>query len=419
MAMYDGILVTKIDRLTRIRDWGIREWAEKNGKKILVCSPEMMWPPEPGDTTTPMQWDLLVNVAATEWTNTSQRYKRALKSLRDQGYFSGGRNPYGYRIVCAERCGSISKKECKHHTALEPDPVTAPIVRGMARKYLDGQSLRQIADWLTSSAIPVPRMEMRTKAEIKWSAQTVKNILTNPAIIGRAQVNGRTTHRCEPIISVEDFRRIKETLAGRGRRRTHKYDTALLTSMLVCKNGHSMYRQRASNKTGRYYYYCKQCPKGERPFIWCEEIDAAVHEAVMHMKDEDHIVTTVKPGDTYGEEINLIKKEIASLAYSVEEDGYDARLASLREEIRHLRSLPRKPAEITEGPDGRKVGDVWESLDTTGRRQWLLARRGSNWLPGQEHVKVQVFGRDPETGTLITDIDLGEVTESIESLRRL
>ena len=45
VATYDGILVSKIDRLTRKRDWDIRQWAEENGKKILVVQPELMWPP--------------------------------------------------------------------------------------------------------------------------------------------------------------------------------------------------------------------------------------------------------------------------------------------------------------------------------------------------------------------------------------
>src|ERR1700750_35218 len=142
LQMYDGILATKMDRYTRSRDWGIRQWAEKHGKKLLIVSPELVWPPEPSDATTPIIWDNLVNIAISEWQNTSQRYRRMLKRKRDQGYFTGKR-PYGYRIVAVEG-GKI----------LEPDPVTAPIVRGMANRYdEDDWSLRQIADWLTKSAI--------------------------------------------------------------------------------------------------------------------------------------------------------------------------------------------------------------------------------------------------------------------------
>jgi site-specific DNA recombinase len=410
LQMYDGILATKMDRYTRARDWGIRQWAEKHGKKLLIVSPELVWPPEPSDATTPIIWDNLVNIAISEWQNTSQRYRRMLKSKRDQGYFTGKR-PYGYRIVAVEG-GKI----------LEPDPVTAPIVRGMANRYdEDGWSLRQIADWLTKSAI-VPSQQGNRKHAAKWSAQTVRWILANPAIMGRVQINGVTTHRAEPLISPEQFRRIQEKMAARAHHGAPSGTTALLTSMLVCVNGHSMHRLKAHATSklpnGRYYYYCRECPRGHRPFIWCEDIDGAVDDAVMAMTDMEHVITTVKPGDSYGEEIKQIKKEIAAL--DPESDDWGKRTAELRAEIAELRSRPRKKAEIITKRDGRSVSEVWESLDTTEqRRNWLLARRGSNWLPGQDKAKVQVLGRDSETDALITNIDLGEYTESMTRIRAL
>ena len=410
VAMYDGILVTKLDRLTRKRDWDIRQWAEEHSKKILVVSPELVWPPASGDTTTATTWDLLVNLAASEWINTSERYKRALKSKRDQGFFTGKR-PYGYRIIKADG-----------GKTLEPDPVTAATVRGMFKRYLDGQSLRQIADWLTASGIPPAQSGGRKKPDIKWSAQTVKFILSNPASAGRIQVNGRTVCRVEPLVSVEDFRRAAEIMAARAHHGAPNDTTALLTSILICRNGHPMYRLRAhptkSLPKGRFYYYCRECPKGNRPFVWCSEIDAAIHEAVMSMKDQDHIVSTVKPGDTYGDEIGQVKEDIRDL--DPEADDYDSRLTALRAELKRLRGLPRKPVEIITKPDGKKVGKVWESLDVADRRQWLLARRASRWLSDDERIgaRVQVFDRSPEGGW-ITDIDLGEWTEYAARLQKL
>ena len=66
MAIYDGILVARIDRLTRNRDRDIRQWAEEYGKKIIIVNPTLIWPPEPGDIATPIIWDNLVNIAASE-----------------------------------------------------------------------------------------------------------------------------------------------------------------------------------------------------------------------------------------------------------------------------------------------------------------------------------------------------------------
>lgn len=420
MAMYDGILVTKIDRLTRKRDWDIRQWAEDHGKKILVVFPELMWPPLPGDTMTATHWDMLVNTAVDEWINTSQRYKRGLQSIRDQGYFAG-KVPYPYRIKGAN-CGNApctcSRGDRK---VLEPDPVKASIARGMAKRYLDEEwSYRRIAVWLTESAIPGPQQGGRSKPGFGWSAQTVKNMLTSPVMIGRIQVAGRTVHRCEPIISAANYDRIMKRSATRSIHKGQTYAAALLTGILTCPNGHRMFRWKQTSRKlqpNRYYYYCAECPKGNRPLVWCEEMDAVVSDVVMQMADKPHIVAVVEPGDTYAEEINQIKKEIAALDF--EADDALARAAALQNEMKELRSKPRKPAKITSIQDGQKVGDIWDRLDTSGKREWLFARRGSNWLPDQEHAKVQYLGRDPETRTPMVGIDLGDLTESFEALRRL
>ena len=122
-----------------------------------------------------------------------------------------------------------------------------------------------------------------------------------------------------------------------------------------------MYRMLA-HKTrtapdGSYYYYCRECPKGERPFIWCDDADAAVNDAVMAMADQQHIITSVTPGDTYAEEINQIKKEINAI--DPEADDWLARVSPLREEIRRLRKMPRKAAKMETKPDDKTVGEVW------------------------------------------------------------
>jgi hypothetical protein len=224
---------------------------------------------------------------------------------------------------------------------------------------------------------------------------------------------------------MEVFAQIGEAMDRRATQKVKHYSEGLLTGILVCKNGHRMYRIRATSKgkyLGQYYYYCRECPKGSRPFVWCTDMDAAVDDAVMSMADMEHITTTVVPGDTHGDEINVIKQEMRALTEKADEipdEVFMRQMTVLRDEITRLRNLPPKPVQITEQPDGKSVAEVWGSLDIAGKRKWLLARRGSNWLPGQESVRVQVLGRDPETGIPITDIDLGEFTDSLLSLRKL
>lgn len=172
------------------------------------------------------------------------------------------------------------------------------------------------------------------------------------------------------------------------------------------------------------WYYCdeKLCPKGSRLLVPLAEMDSVVDEAASTMTDIEHIVTTIFPGDTYGEEIKQLKKEQARLDPN-ENPEHFKRWLEIRKEILDLRGKPRKAPTITTKSDGKSVAEVWDSLTPAGKRQWLLARRPSGWLPGEstDHpgAKVRVFGRDPETDTLIVDIDLGEFTESTASLQSI
>jgi DNA invertase Pin-like site-specific DNA recombinase len=413
MAAYDGIVAAKQDRLSRA-DWRdeaeLRIWAENNGKTLFIVDRKLRWPPRNADDME--RWNNGAEQARREWENTSKRYKRMLKSKRDKGYFTGKR-PYGYRIVPSED---------GHGKILEQDPDAAPIVREMANRYDEqNQSLREIAQWLTDSSTPVSQQGNRTH-QGKWSAQTVRNILTNSAIMGRVRINGVTTHHIDrPIIQPEQFRRIQDKMAARAHHGAPSGSTALLTSILICSNGHSMHRLKAHPTSklpnGRFYYYCRECPKGQRPFIWCDETDQAVNEAVTAIADMEHVIKTVVPGDTYGDEIHAIKKEIAAL--DPEDEDWGKRTTALRAEIAELRGHKRKAPKVIKKKDTPSVGQVWESLTPAERRLWLLARRGSDWLPGQDKAKVQCLGRDAETGLPIMVIDLGEYTETAKSLEML
>ncbi len=412
IALYDGILVAKIDRLTRKRDWDIRQWAEEHEKRILVVSPELEWPPKPGDVATPIIWDDLVNLAAGEWENTSQRYRRMQRALRDQAYFVG-KCPYGYHIVAVDGT---------EHKTLAPDPVTSAIVRGMVKRYLDGQSLRQIRDWLNTSAIPVPAPSQNRKNK-GWHHNTVRLILQNPAIIGRIRTSGKTYLRVEPLISAEDFQSVQELMTSHAHRGAPPQRTALLTSIAVCDKGNPMHRIQGrkipSVPDGQYYYCRDNCPKGSRILIPLAYLDARVHDEVMSMKDQRHLVMTVTPGDDYSNEIDRVLRDLKEI--DPEDDAQEAERPKLRAELKRLRKLQSeskpKPSEPKE--DGKTVGEVWESLDTAGRRQWLLARRGSHWIPGQDKARVQVGARDPERGEWSVDIDLGAYTDWAYSLATL
>ena len=237
IAAHDGILASKIDRLTRHRDWDVRQWAEQHGKKIVIAQPELVWPPEPGDIATPIIWDNLVNIAASEWEQTSMRYRRMHKALLDQAFFVG-KKPYGYEIVLVEGT---------EHKTLQPHPVTAAVVRSIFELYLSEEwSVRRIAAWLNEMGIeePQPPKNGAVRKNPGWNDSAVQRILRSPAAIGRIMRLGKTVLRVEPLVSADDYKRAQAIMDKRGTRKAVTSDTAMMTGMLFCQNGHPMYRLR-------------------------------------------------------------------------------------------------------------------------------------------------------------------------------
>jgi DNA invertase Pin-like site-specific DNA recombinase len=351
IAMYDGILVSKIDRLTRHRDWDMRQWAEEHGKKIIVVNPELIWPPEPGDIATPLVWDNLMNVANAEWEATSQRWRRMQKAKRDQKSFVG-KPPYGYRIVKID--GTSIK-------TLEPDLETAPIVKSLFQMYDQGMSIYQIVGWLNENGVRSPQGQVKG-----WQHNTVRRILQNPSTIGRIRYKGQTVLRVQPLVEPELFNRVSGLIKTRATRGPGRKDTALLTGMLFCDNGSPMYRQRARSD---YFYYCNHgCPAGSRLMVKVSQLDSIVDGLIIEVGDQTHIITVVTAGDDHKDEIDRIRLEIRDL--DPEADDYDARLTELREELKNLRSLP-STRKVEQKPSGKTIGEVWQSLDTAGKRRFL------------------------------------------------
>jgi hypothetical protein len=134
-----------------------------------------------------------------EITRTRIRVRAAMAAqTREQGRYLGGRPPYGYRLADA------GPHPNKAHAAwgrrahrLEPDPVTAPVVRWMSAQRLAGHSVARITGALNDAGIPCPsaadpgRNPHRTGAA--WTLRTVAAILANPRYTGRQVWNRQRT----------------------------------------------------------------------------------------------------------------------------------------------------------------------------------------------------------------------------------
>ena len=155
-----------------------------------------------------------------EITRTRIRVRTAMAAqTREEGRYLGGRPPYGYRLADA------GPHPNKAHAAwgrrahrLEPDPVTAPVVRWMFAQRLAGHSAARITRALNDAGIPCPsaadprRNSHRTGA--RWTLRTVAAILTNPRYTGRQVWNRQRT----------DFDLVDPANTGLGHRQVQRWN---------------------------------------------------------------------------------------------------------------------------------------------------------------------------------------------------
>lgn len=109
-------------------------------------------------------------VAEMERLKIAERTMRGRRARTEQGkLLPGGKTPYGYQWRTADKA------------ALDPNPLTAPVVQRMFADYESGTPLRTLADRLSAESIPTPT------GRGTWRATTIRGILRNPAYMGEAR----------------------------------------------------------------------------------------------------------------------------------------------------------------------------------------------------------------------------------------
>lgn len=175
--------------------------------------------------------------------------------------FKSGNVPMQYKKLLGYKKGENALPEIV--------PEEAEIVKEIFRSYLDGMSLRQIADSLNSRGI-------KTKhKQTVWQTEVVKSILVNEKYTGDALLQKTYITDCitkksrknngelpmylvknhhEPIISRADFNRVQEEMARRSAKRSiadkltkteqGKYSAKYaLSELLICGECGSHYRR--------------------------------------------------------------------------------------------------------------------------------------------------------------------------------
>lgn len=331
------------------------------------------------------------------------KVKSSRKAKWEQGSYTGGVPPYGYRAEW------IDGKKC-----LFIEETTSDIVRKIFELFLSGRNRKEIVVWLYEQGIVRPTEYHKTgeifhrdrEKLLQWSRESVKMILTNPVYMG-CLVQGRTCgkdyrirsrhdidsgdwsikeHTHEAIISEEVFFRAAGKLekssaychkSGFGKTVPPKED--IFADVLYCGACGSKMKRISAVKTfstgNRVRTYSYNCPKYDRidgekcasKYIALQTLTDMVKEAVRQefalsaMRPKKLIEANIREAEKQKEEWNQerhrLEKKLENLKRLESEQYAKYRMGEMDEKIfllereenaKKAASIQRRCAEIEE-----------------------------------------------------------------------
>ncbi len=196
---FDILIVKDFSRFSRRNSRGLGELEDLRdaGVRIISIGDGIDFPND--DDWLKIQFQFLINEIPV--TDTSKKVRNVIKRRQKDGQW-----------ICASPYGYIVNKK----NEFEVVPVEADIVRRIFARYNEGWGYKKIANDLTDSGIPTPRMSEQLRAEAEgdeynrevkatWAIATVQTILDNDFYIGtfrqgkytRAKINGKDIRRDE------------------------------------------------------------------------------------------------------------------------------------------------------------------------------------------------------------------------------
>ena len=223
-----------------------------------------------------------INGLVNEWylEDVSNNIRSAFNTKMRQGEFISPFASFGYEINLFD------------NNKLIIDPVASVVVRSIYNLYLTGLGFTNIANYLNSNNIPSPSLykfqkgiklninSKRPREEIKWTANSIKTILTNELYIGNLIQGKRTTvsyknHkiRCkdktewirvknthEPIIDEDTFNKVQIALKERSRSIKSTGIVHIFSGKVFCLECNCCMRKKSSGK--HEYLVCSSCKDG-------------------------------------------------------------------------------------------------------------------------------------------------------------
>ena len=278
--LFDIVLVWKLDRFARNRYDSARYKTQlkKNGVKLMSATEIISDGPEGI-----ILESVLEGYAEYYSADLSEKVIRGMTENALKGKFSGGAIPFGYTINADRR--------------FEIDPLTAPFVAEAFQRYNDGQTMREIRDWLNEKGI-------KNKRGGPMTFNVIQHMLSNRRYIGELKYRDvLIPDAIPPIVSVELFNDVQEKMLKNKKApaRRKAEDDYLLTTKLFCGYcGALMFGESGTSRTGEVhrYYKCatakrrKGCNKKTVQKDWLESL--VVQETMKLIQDDAMIERIVQ-----------------------------------------------------------------------------------------------------------------------------
>ncbi len=270
--LFDIVLVWKLDRFARNRYDSARYKTQlkKNGVKLMSATEIISEGPEGI-----ILESVLEGYAEYYSADLSEKVIRGMTENALKGKFTGGAIPFGYNINADHR--------------FEIDPLTAPFVAETFQRYNDGQTMREIRDWLNEKGIKNQRGGPMT-------FNTIQHMLNNRRYIGELKYREVLIPDAIPsIVTTELFNDVQEKMLKNKKApaRRKAEDDYLLTTKLHCGYcGALMFGESGTSRTGEVhrYYKCatakkhKGCKKKTVRKQWLE--DLMVNQTMQLVRDD-------------------------------------------------------------------------------------------------------------------------------------
>lgn len=236
--LFDVIIVWKLDRFARNRydSAHYKAMLRKNNVKVMSATEIIS-----NDPTGILLESVLEGMAEYYSADLAEKVIRGMTENVLKGLFNGGTIPFGYVI-----------DKDKH---FQIDPIKAPIVVEIFKKYSEGETMKELADYYSAKGIKSSRGGAIT-------INFITNLLKNRRYIGEYRFREVVTPGAIPsIIDDELFNKVQKKMAKNKRapaRHKAKEEMYLLSTKLFCGSCEALMRgESGRNKTGKAYRYYK------------------------------------------------------------------------------------------------------------------------------------------------------------------